>query len=71
MVSRHTKTPVLPQQLKALVRVGAIANHVAQTPYLVGPTPHLYISENRLEGSQVGVDISHDGITHIKEYTSF
>jgi len=71
MVSGHGDMIIPLPKLKALVGVGAIADHISQMPDLAHPTLALNISQHGGEGSQIGVDIGQNCVTHHKNYSSF
>jgi hypothetical protein len=54
---------VLRDEAGALVRLGAVAHHVAQAPQLADARA-LDVGEDRLEGGQVRVNVAQDGQSH-------
>jgi hypothetical protein len=62
---------VLLQELKTLVRVRTVAHNIAQTPYLSHLTLELDVIQHRPKSSQIGVNISHNGIAHISTIPNF
>ena len=57
MVADQADLAALPDERRALVRLRAVADHVAQAPDPVDPRSVCF-GEHRLEGGQVGVDVT-------------
>jgi len=54
----------LSQKLETLVRVRAVADYITQTPYLRHLSPVRDVLQHGGKGSQIGMNISHNGVTH-------
>ena len=57
MIAGDTDVLILAKEFDALFRIGPIANNVSQTPDTIDASCPIDIVENRLEGSQIAVDI--------------
>ncbi len=65
MIAGDTDVLILAKEFNTLPGVGAIANNVSQTPDTFESTCAVDIVKNRLEGSQIAVDVGDDSITHV------
>ena len=68
VVTGNADMLVLPQKLNTRARVGAIADDISQAPHLLHPSPTLNIFKHRGKGSQIGVNISQQSVTHPATY---
>jgi len=63
VVADQADCTALAHQIRTLVGLGSIAEHVAEAPDLLDPDV-VDCPENRLEGWQVGVDVADHGYAH-------
>jgi hypothetical protein len=68
MVPGDAEVAMLAQELDTFPGVRAVTHYIPQTPYLLEAPPLLCILQHRLEGGQVGVDVSQDGAAHVKSW---